>query len=30
VASVHGTLRHPAYAGRALTNRTRVASARRR
>jgi len=30
VASVRGILRNPAYAGRALTNRTRVAPARRR
>jgi site-specific DNA recombinase len=30
VASVRGILRNPAYAGRALTNRTRPASARRR
>ena len=29
-ASVRGILRNPAYAGRALTNRTRVAPARRR
>jgi site-specific DNA recombinase len=29
-ASVRGVLRNPAYAGRALTNRTRVAPARRR
>src|SRR6266567_1729736 len=30
VASVRGILRNPAYAGRALTNRTQVAPARRR
>jgi site-specific DNA recombinase len=30
VASVRGILRNPAYTGRALTNRTRVAPARRR
>src|SRR6266700_1299051 len=30
VASVRGILRNPAYAGRALTNRTRVTPARRR
>jgi len=30
VASVRGILRNPAYAGRALTNRTQVTSARRR
>jgi site-specific DNA recombinase len=30
VASVRGILRNPSYAGRALTNRTRVAPARRR
>ena len=30
VASVRGILRNPAYVGRALTNRTRVAPARRR
>jgi site-specific DNA recombinase len=30
VASVRGILRNPAYAGRALTNRTRVAPARRK
>jgi site-specific DNA recombinase len=30
VASVRGILRNPAYAGRALTNRTRAAPARRR
>src|SRR5207302_6636623 len=30
VASVRGILRNPAYAGRALTNRTRVAPACRR
>jgi site-specific DNA recombinase len=30
VASVRGILRNPAYAGRALTNRTRPAPARRR
>jgi site-specific DNA recombinase len=30
VASVRGILRNPAYAGRALTNRTRVVPARRR
>ena len=30
VASVRGILRNPAYAGRALTDRTRVAPARRR